>query len=372
MSLLTSRRRRRVAAVGAAAGLVAGAALVGSPAQALVPNYGVTITNVSPTKVAAGLANRVVIITGTNFDEDQITSIDLGTDPDCMGLDSYVVTSSTSISVKTPGNGTNSSSTPGCAAAAAAAVNINQTGSPAGQVTKAAAITFVNPPGIAASNPISTENSANLGTSDQVKTLTTAGGQIIRIKGDANTTFSGASGVGLSGTYGGKALTTVGFLNPDGTAQATTASGSAGNYWIAKTGTSLSASSNTLSITMNSVSKTFSSTDTGLTLAAVPTITSLDVTSGKAATATTVKITGTGYDTTAANWKATFCGVQATVTASTATTLTVTTPTGVGNGNGGFASNVYAGACPVQTYPTSDPTLLSPITEKTYFMYLTN
>src|SRR5689334_5771877 len=96
MSLLSSERRRRAAAVGAAAGLVAGVSLVGSPAQATV-NYGVTITSVSPAKVAAGLGNRVVTITGTNFDEDQIESIDLGSDADCQALTSYVVISSTTI-----------------------------------------------------------------------------------------------------------------------------------------------------------------------------------------------------------------------------------------------------------------------------------
>lgn len=366
MPLLSSRRQRRAAAVGAAAGLVVSATLAGSPAQAVV-NYGVTITTVTPAKIAAGLANRVVIINGTNFDEDQILSIDLGADPDCQELTSYVVTSSTSISVKTPGEGDNPGA--GCSAGAAAAVNINQT--EAGEATKAAAITFVDPPTIAAANPISTENSAALDAANRVTKVSTTGGQNIRIKAGTGTAFSGVAGAGLSGTFGGKPLTTVGFLAPDLSAQATSAAGTNGNYWIAKTGTGLSTASNTLTITLNGVSKTFSAADTGLTIAAIPTITSLDVTSGKAKSATAVKITGTNFTTTPADWRVTFCGEAVTPSASTATQLTVNAPATIGD-EVGFADDVWEGVCPVRAYPAAAPTNISPVSPGSYFTYLTS
>ncbi|GAA4928608.1 hypothetical protein GCM10025331_10280 [Actinoplanes utahensis] len=335
------------------------ATLAGSPAYAEA-KYGVTLTAVSPTKLAAGLANRVVTLTGTNFDEDQILSIDLGADADCQALTSYVVTSATSIAVKTP--------TGGCDAGAAAPVTINQTET--GEVVKTGAITFVDPPTITASNPISTENSAALDAADRVTKLSTTGGQVIRIKAGSGTTFTGQSGAALSGTFGGKALTTVGFLDNAGAPQLASAAGNAGNYWIARTGTGLSAASNTLTINLNGVSKTFSSADTGLTIAPIPTVTSLDVTSGKAKTATTVKITGTNFTATAADWRVEFCGEDVTPSAATTTQLTVTTPATIGD-EVGFPDTVWEGVCPVRVYPAATPANISPVSPGSFFTYLT-
>ncbi len=367
MSLLSSRRRRSAAAVTAAAGLVVSASLaMGTPAQAAV-NYNVTFTGASPAKVSAGTSNRVIILTGTNFDEDQITGIDLGSDPDCANLQSYVVSSSTSISVKTPGAGSNPGD--GCAAGAAD-ITINQTNS--GTVTRAAAVTFVNPPALAAAKPIITENSSTLLAANQVTNFTTTGGQTIRIKADANTTFSGLSANALSGSFGGKPLTTVGFVAPDGTAQANSAAGTPGNFWIAKTATALAANATpTLTISQNGVSKTFQSTDIGNpTIVGVPTVTSLDVTSGKSNTATTVKITGTNFGTTVGDWTVNFCGLPGVVTAATATVLTVTTPTNVGGNASGLGASTYAGVCPVVVVGANNGT--SPLSEKSNFTYLTS
>ncbi|MEN9655148.1 MAG: hypothetical protein RL311_56, partial [Bacteroidota bacterium] len=65
---------------------------------------------------------------------------------------------------------------------------------------------------------------------------------------------------------------------------------------------------------------------TGFVNAQVPTITSFSPTS--AAVGATVTITGTGFNTTAANNVVYFDGVKAAVTASTSTSLTVTVPSG--------------------------------------------
>ncbi|MEV0900315.1 IPT/TIG domain-containing protein [Actinoplanes sp. NPDC049802] len=369
MPLLTSRRGHRAAAIGAAAGLVVGASLVGAQSAEAATNYGVTITAVTPAKVAAGLGNRVVVITGTNFDEDQITGITLGADPDCAELTSYVVTSSTSISVKTPSaNGASADGVPGCTAGAAADVTIHQT--ELGTATRAASITFVDPPALATTNPMITENSSSLTTGNQVKTFHTTGNQTIRIKAGSGTTFSGQAGAALSGTYGGKALTSVGFLDPTGATQLASAAGSPGNYWIAKTAASLTAASNTLTISLNGVSRTFSATDTGTSLVALPTITSLDVTSGKTNASTQVRITGTNFNTTIGDWTVTFCGVAGTVTAATATQLTVTTPV-VGGVTPGLGTTAFAGVCPVSVVNANNGSpLTSPVSPASYFTFL--
>jgi hypothetical protein len=383
MSLLTPRRLRKVAVAAAAATLAAGVAVVALPQTALaVVNYGVTITSTSPLRVPAGLANRVVVITGTNFDEDQIVSIELGTDADCMALTSYVVTSSTSISVKTPGVGT-AASAPGCAASASQTIGeditINQTES--GEVVKTgsttAGVIFVPPPTILAvgSSPVITENSSAMLLANQVDEFTPAGNQLIRVKATADFAFSGATGATLSGTFGGKALTTVGFFAADGTtAQGlTTAPASGGlNFWVARTGTALTTTGTglNLTITQNGVTRSFTPAETGATFPNVPTITSLDVNSGKAGGGTVVKITGTGFSTTPGDFTVQFCDIDVVPTAATAVLLTVTAPN-TSHLALGLGSGVYGGVCPV-TVTRVTGGLISPISSASNFTYLLN
>ncbi|WP_305782338.1 IPT/TIG domain-containing protein [Symbioplanes lichenis] len=345
-----------------------------------------TITTVTPSKVAAGQANRVILINGTNFDEDQITGITLGSDPDCANLQSYVVTSATQISVKTPAAvpaaSNPATAAPGCVATTGAAEDVTvlqvDASGATGSVTKSAAVTFVPPPSLTAlvttagseAYPAYTENSAELtDATKRVRDLTTAGGQAIRIKASGDFAFSGATSAGLSGTLGGKPLTTVGFLTPLGATQAATAAGDAGNYWIARTGTALTASATpTLSITQGTVTRNFVVADHGLTIVATPVVTSLDVNSGKVNAATTVKITGTGFSGTPADLSVTFCGVAApTPTASTLTSITVTTPTTVSGTAGTGLGTATAGVCPVVVTKGG---VSSPVTSSTYFAFL--
>lgn len=374
MSLLTSRRARSVAATASAAVLVTGASLVASATPAFAADM--TITSVSPTKVAATLANRVITITGTNFDEDSIASITVGGDADCASLTSYVVTSPTTISVKTPGNGTNTASVPGCAASSggtAEPVTITASSTGGANVTKASAVTFVPPPSVATASssqlPVITENSSEVAVANQVQALNAVGGQTIRIRAGADFAFSGAGTAGLSGTLGGKPLSTVGFLSSTGATQANSAAGDNANYWIAKTGTGLTASTTPeLTITQNTVSRTFATAATGLTIVATPTVTSLDVQSGKTNGSTTVKITGTGFSATTTDNTVTFCGASANVTAATTTLLTVTTPTVSSTaGTTPGLGTATAGVCPVVVTKGG---VASPVTSTSFFAFV--
>lgn len=96
----------------------------------------------------------------------------------------------------------------------------------------------------------------------------------------------------------------------------------------------------------------------GVVVPAAPTISSFNPTSG--AVGTTVTITGTNFDTTAANNTVKFSGTAATVTAATATSITCTVPTGATNGTvtvttaGGTATS--AGSFTVTTSGTGGGT----------------
>jgi hypothetical protein len=377
MSLLATRRSR-LAASASAATLVVGATLAVTATPAFAADM--TITTVSPAKVAAATANRVILINGTNFDEDSIASITVGGDADCAALTSYVVTSPTQISLKTPGNGTNTASVPGCAASSggtAESITITPTSSGGATVTKASAVTFVTPPTIdvLANNPVISDNSSLLAAADQVKDFTTAGGQLLRIKSGGDFLFDGRTAAGLTGTYGGKALTTVGFQNSDGTTLAATAAPTGSyNYWLARTGTALTAATDpTLAITQNTVGKNFATAATGTTISASPTVTSLDVTSGKTGAATTFKITGTGFSTTAGDLTVKVCGRTADISGSpTLTSITAVTP----NANSSTATDLTAlktaiggtaGVCPVTVTKGG---VTSPVTSGSFFAFV--
>jgi hypothetical protein len=382
MSSALAPRRRRATTV-AIAVLLAPIGLVTlqqSQAQA-ASIFGQTLTAVAPSKVAALTLNQVVTLTGTNFDESQIASIDLGT---CTGLTTYVVASTTSIVVKTPNT---------CAASAggtAETVTINEPAN-AGALTKATALTFVTAPALAllANFPIITENSAALTVPKVVLNPTgasTTGLQRIRVTALAGGyEFDARAASGVTATIGGRALTALTVYNVDGTLQSTTTgppTGDTGNYFVATLPTALTtASSLTLYVTSLGVTRSFAAAVTGISWWAGPIVTSLDVTSGKAKGGTTVKITGTGfvpdptptspptkYDGTIAD--VTFCGITVTaakVTAATATLITLTTPD-ASVASPGLGTTVFEGACPVRVSAGANT---SPISPGSYFVYLT-
>jgi IPT/TIG domain len=216
-------------------------------------------------------------------------------------------------------------------------------------------------------------NGTALGVANQVTNLIPAGNQLIRIKAFTDFAFNGASAASLSGSIGGKTLTTVGFVAADGTAQGlTTAPTANGNFWVARTGTTLTPTGTNanLSITQNGVTRAFTPTETGLAWPNVPTVTSLDIDSGKAAGGTVVKITGTGFSATPGDFTVSFCGIDVTPSASTLVLLTATSPP-TSNLALGLGLTVYGGVCPVVVTRIVGG-LKSPISADSNFTYLVN
>lgn len=368
MSLLATRRSRLAAS---ATALLAGASLI----AAAVPAYAaaMTISTVTPAKVGAGMANRTVTVNGTNFDEELIGSVSLGGDTNCAKLDNFIVTSSTQLSLKTPASG--------CAASNGGnpeAVTIYGTDGSTVLATKAAVLTFIPSPSLAdvGDKPVVTDNSAALDLAGRVQALNAAGGQVVRIKAGADFAFDGRSAAALSGTLNGKALTTVGFLAADGTTVQAVNSAPAGpgNYWLARTGTSMLASATpSLVVNQNTVSRTFASTATDLTVVAAPMISSLDVTSGKIGAATRVRIIGTSFSATSSELAVTFCGLPAPITGATSVnSISVVVPNPAATPPTSLDDLVAAlggtaGVCPVVVTRGG---VSSPVTSVTAFAFL--
>jgi hypothetical protein len=179
---------------------------------------------------------------------------------------------------------------------------------------------------------------------------------------------------------GGKAGTNIKVYALDGTQLATSAAGVAGNSMSFTTATGMSAADDTVTITQDGVSRTFATAETAADVVALPTITSLSVTSGKAGAATTTVITGKNFSTTAADYTGgtfdvTFCGVVATAFGSTpvnsaGTQITVVTPD-VTNVSPGLGTSVYNGPCEVRVgADSSDATTMSPMNPASVFTFL--
>jgi hypothetical protein len=341
---------------------------------ATLTNATIKVTSPSNGKVAAGLEKQVVQLTvsGTGapaLSEDTVASITLG---DCTAIDSYVVTSATTISVKTP--------TGGCTATVGAGDVASIVLASGDDITTNNAITFVPPPAIdtAANKSVITDNSVNLPSASKVQGFIANGGQYVRVVADPAYAFDPKTAAGLAVNFGGKAGTEV-KVYADATSTtplATTANGSVGNSLTFKTASGMTASATpTLTITQNGVSASFLNADTAATIVPAPTITSLSVTAGKAKGTTQVVITGANFDKVTGDYgttyNVTFCGVAATSfgtppvnTAGTA--ITVTAPD-VTNVTPGLGVGVYAGACPVVI---SDGTNPSPVSNTAVFTYV--
>ncbi|HWS32324.1 MAG TPA: IPT/TIG domain-containing protein [Actinoplanes sp.] len=334
----------------------------------------------SPTsgKLAAATAKQVIILTvggaaATALSENTVTSVQLGGDATCATVDSYVVTNATTLTVKTPTNGC-----PASPGGTAEAIRINFAGGD--YIEKLSAITFVSPAALplAATKPVTTENSLALGTADKVTRFHTTGGQIVRVVADSTYTFDPRTSAGLAVTFSGKAGTEIKVYD---TATSTTplantvAASGPGNALTFKTAAGMSTTDKTLTITQGGVSKTFSATDTGVTaIAAAPIVTGVVPNSARIGAGTTVVVSGTGFEKDASKYnntvKVKFCGVDAASYGTTAvpaavntagTQITAVVPAGLGNVSPGLGTGNYAGTCAVQVVDTTAGTE-SPIT----------
>jgi hypothetical protein len=338
MSRTSSRRLASVFAITAIA--AASIAVIAAPAQAA----GVTITKVSPLKIATATKDAVVTITGTGFDSATIGQVDLGTN--CLNAvgtkTSLIVLSPTTIVAKTlgvlcvtPTAGVTPESIQLYAANGTTPVGSPFVG------TATTGLFFIAPPNFGTDAP--TTPSAYLNASQALNAspataagqgrkvvLSAAGGQTIRVNGTGYAK-------GLTATLGGKALTAI-----------TLDTAATPLYFTAKT-SAMSPGAQTLVLTANGVSKSFS---TQLTVTAQTSVTSVSPTSVAVNSGATVTINGTNFSTVNSENTVTICGVAATVTGtSTKTKITVTLPTLAGVGSAvnpaGLGTSGFEGPCAV-------------------------
>jgi hypothetical protein len=374
MSFVRAWRHSRLV-IGAAVAAVVSAVVVvpAAPASAAVLTGNIVVASPTTGKVAANTPKQVIILTltlpaGTTLSEENIKTVSLGATR-CTDMDWYIVTGTTQIAAKTPDDEADDTND-GCAATASSTTGetITITFANDDTLTKTGSnLFFITPPSIAAvgSGPVVTENSYKItDPDDRVKRLISTGGQTVRITAGSDFAFSGGTAAGLAVTIGGKALTEVKAWNKAGTTQLTAAAADAdkGNTLTAKTATGMTASATpSVIITQNGVSKTFTSTATGITVVSAPVITALSATSVKANSDTNITVTGTGFAIAAT---AKVCGVTATVvTAPTAagTSMVITVPAAIGDADPGLGAGVNAGVCPVVITSNSAD---SPINEK--------
>ncbi|MBM2621594.1 IPT/TIG domain-containing protein [Actinoplanes sp. LDG1-06] len=335
-----------------AAAMATSAFIMPSPAHAALSGT-IAVTSPSNAKIAADTAKQVVLLTVSGagapvLSEDTVTGVDLGGDAACQNLDTYVVTSATTISVKTPTGGC-----PVSSGGTAEPIVLRISGD---TLTKTSAITFVPPPAIAAvgDNPVITDNSVSLLPANQVKTFNSAGGQYVRITADAAFAFDPRSSAALSVNMGGKAGTDVKvYATATGTTPlANTVAGSVGNALTFKTASGMTTTDPLVTITQNGVSKSFLPAATGVSVVTPPTVTGLSLTSGRAGDATAVTVKGTNFDKVGGNYGTTtlvkFCGQNATFAATpvnaAGTEIYAITPTAVTTMLG---ASKYAGPCDV-------------------------
>ncbi|MFG1924799.1 hypothetical protein [Cryptosporangium sp. NPDC048952] len=360
MSFAHSRRLRRVVApalAAAAASVVVSAILPPAAAQAAAITGTITVSSPANAKVAALTNKQVVNLTVAGaavpaLSEDSVTQVGLGASP-CDNITSYVVTSATTISIKTP------------ATCPAGAADIVITFSNGDTLTKTGGITFVTPPAIeaVANKPLINDNSALLATANQSRRFGTGGGQVVRVKADPAFAFDPRSTSALAVTLNGKPGTNVKvYADASSSTPITTVAGAIsalnGNSLTFTTGAGMTAGDPVLTITQDGVSKTFQVAALGGagSVVAAPIVTGLSVDAGRAnQTNLATVITGTNLPKVLADandsskWLIRFCSATATATAANAagTSLTVTVPNNLAGDAAGLGASTYSGNCSV-------------------------
>lgn len=376
MSNAQPRRRPRLAAVALGAVAATFVALLPATTAHAAASGTIAITAPANKSLAALTAKQVATITvtgagATQLTEDTVASVGLGPTP-CDALLTYVVSSPTTITVKTPAT---------CPAGTGDVVITFTNGD---SLTKTGGITFVTPPAIEAlvNKPVINENSLALAPADQARRFSTAGGQLVRVKADPGYAFQPGTGQGasLAVSMGGKAGTDVKVYADDhATTPVTSGTQPAGNSMSFKTAQGMTAGDNTITLTQGGVSKTFLVAATGIAVVAAPVVTSLSVKEGKSnGTGISTVITGANFAKVAADltdptkWVVKFCDTAATVAADTpitGTTLKVTVPSTLADSATGLGATVFSGVCPV-TVQDVVATQTSAITSGSYYTVL--
>jgi IPT/TIG domain len=348
-----SRRTRfgRVVAVTAVASLATAGSLLsitGASAAAVS-----TITAVGPHLVTALTLNQVITVTGTGFDEAEITGVAIA---GCTTAPTYIVASTTSLVLKTAVD---------CAAGAGAlrVITITETGGTTVSVpaTAAQALTFVAAPtliaGTAALHPVTTDGASGLAYAAQTTagiSASTKGGTRIRVTAALGSPYSHSTALPLSATLGGTALT--------GIVKETT-----GLYFTGVIGAHAASAAPILKITNNGVSKSFAYAApgimTGHSFTYAGSSISVSPAFGVSNGANKLTITGAGFSTTPASNAITVGGVACPVGVytATATTIACTVPA---------ALTPFQGPVNVQVVVTGGTALTSTISSGSTYTYV--
>jgi hypothetical protein len=230
---------RAVAVAATAAAAFAGSALIAPSAGATVSTL-VTITKLGAHRLPALTANQVITVTGTGFDEDVITSVEID---GCTTDPTYVVQNVTTLLVKTSDD---------CAKTSTGVLTLTDTAGGTvvtvpGTTGGAFALAFVDAPTIATPSvtvkPVVTENTQGAAYANQVTSVATKGGATIRVKAGA-VAFINSTTYPLSATLGGVALTKVTL-------------GASGAFFTGVVGAHAADAAPVLKVTNNGVTKSF-------------------------------------------------------------------------------------------------------------------
>ena len=339
----TNSRRTVATRVVAATATVAaglGAAAFVMPSADAANSTLVTVSKVSVHHVAATTLNQVITVTGTGFDEDVISGVTIA---GCVTAPTYVVTSPTTLSLKTAVDcavGTNKAITVTDTSSNTAVTNPTATGG-------AMALDFVDAPalltGDATHNPVVSENSQNIAYASQVLTGPTTGGTTIRIKSAAATPFVNTTAYPLAASVDGVALTKVTMHT-------------GGDYLTGVIGAHAADAAPTVKVTSNGVTKSFPYHAAGSGMSAgdqsfqyAGTGITVSPASGPVNGGNVISITGAGFTTsTTATVNSVSCPVSGTPTATvfkcTVAGVTTAGPVTVATSTGGVTSVVGAGS----------------------------
>jgi len=273
----------------------------------------VTVTGVSPHRLAALTSNAVITVTGTGFDEDAITAVSIS---GCTNDPTYIVQNATTLLLKTDNS---------CAVGTGNVIDITDSaGDDAVSVPGATGgkmvLDFVAAPTIktadATHRPMVTENSSGVAYANQVASASTSGGTVVRVYA-GGTVFVNSTTYPLAASLDGVAMTKVTMHT-------------GGDYFTAVLGAHAADAKPVLKITSNGVSKSFvwgagggsAVAGTHDFVYAGNTI-SVSPASGPINGGTTLTVTGAGFTT---GTTATVGGTSCTKVSQTATSFVCTVP----------------------------------------------
>jgi hypothetical protein len=336
--MLTRPSQRRVARI-AAAGIIATAMVAATAGIALATvSTTVTITAVSPHLVSSGVANKVITVTGTGFDQSTMTGVVLSGSGACTTDPDFIVVSPTSLVLKTKSTD--------CAVGASTITITDASGTATNTAAgAAAALSFTALPTLVtvsgSVNAMTTDNTSGLLYADQVTTAPIGGGTFVRVTAGA-VPFANTTAAPLSATFAGVALTSI--TMPAG-----------GAYFVGKLGAHAAAATPSLVVTSNAATATFATAAVN-GFAYAGSTTSILPTSGPANGGTVITITGVGFSGSST---VSVGGVAATAVVATGTTkLVATVPKITAGSNSGPVSVIVTTGAVV--------TVLSPLSVYTY------